>query len=94
MSIKLPKIIAAYVQAQNAHDAKAMLACFSASAVVHDEGEKHSGKKAIGESTRPPKNIRLTSVPPRLKRVIKKPFSPPKYRAHLREVQRNWIFIS
>lgn len=49
MSIKLPKIIAAYVQAQNAHDAKAMLACFSESAVVHDEGEKHSGKKAIGE---------------------------------------------
>src|SRR6266850_817090 len=49
MSIKLPNIIAAYVQAQNAHDAKAMLACFSESAVVHDEGEKHSGKKAIGE---------------------------------------------
>jgi hypothetical protein len=49
MSIKLPKIIAAYVQAQNAHDAKATLACFSENAFVHDEGEDHHGKKAIAE---------------------------------------------
>jgi hypothetical protein len=72
-----------------------MLACFSESAVVHDEGENHSGKKAIGEwIDKSTKNISLTSVPPRLKRVIKKLFSPPKYRAHLREVQWISTFIS
>jgi ketosteroid isomerase-like protein len=49
MSIKLPKIVAAYVQAQNAHDAKSILACFSENALVHDEGEDHRGKKAIAE---------------------------------------------
>jgi len=49
MSIKLPEIIAAYIQAQNAHDAKAILACFSENALAHDEGEDHHGKKAIVE---------------------------------------------
>lgn len=49
MPIKLPKIIAAYIQAQNAHNAKAMLACFSENALVHGEGEDHHGKRAITE---------------------------------------------
>jgi len=49
MSIKLPKIIAAYVRAQNAHDTKAILACFSENALVHDEGKGYYGKKAIGK---------------------------------------------
>jgi ketosteroid isomerase-like protein len=47
MSIKLPEIIKKYVDASNAHDVKSILSCFSEDAVVHDEGKKLRGKKAI-----------------------------------------------
>src|SRR5882757_1248447 len=41
------RIIKKYVAASNKHDVKSILACFADDAVVHDEGEKLSGKKAI-----------------------------------------------
>jgi hypothetical protein len=47
MSIKLPQIINAYVNASNAHDVKAILACFSVTATVHDEGQTLLGKTDI-----------------------------------------------
>jgi ketosteroid isomerase-like protein len=49
MSVKLPRTIAAYLDAYNARDRKAALACFSEDAVVHDEVQDHRGKKALGE---------------------------------------------
>lgn len=47
MPISLPTIIEEYYQAKNRHDTTAMLACFAASAVVHDEGEELRGTDAI-----------------------------------------------
>ena len=47
MTIKLPRVISDYVRASNEHDVPSILACFSSNAVVHDEGEKLHGKKAI-----------------------------------------------
>src|SRR5579872_3990275 len=47
MKINLPRIINDYVSASNAHDVKSILACFSDTATVHDEGQTLSGKKAI-----------------------------------------------
>jgi ketosteroid isomerase-like protein len=47
MSIKLPQIISDYVNASNAHDVNAILACFSGTATVHDEGQTLHGKTAI-----------------------------------------------
>ena len=49
MTIKLPQIIHDYVNASNAHDVKSILACFSETATVHDEGQTLDGKKAIEE---------------------------------------------
>jgi hypothetical protein len=49
MTIQLPKPIATYVDAYNSRDLNAALACFSETAVVHDEGQDHRGRKAIGE---------------------------------------------
>lgn len=47
MSIQLPSVIEEYYQAKNRHDTAAMLACFAADAVVHDEGEELCGTDAI-----------------------------------------------
>jgi ketosteroid isomerase-like protein len=47
MKIKLPEIIEQYVDANNRHDVKSILSCFSDDAVVQDEGEELRGKKAI-----------------------------------------------
>src|SRR5262245_57301021 len=47
MSDRLPSIIATYLEAYNARDRKAALACFSENAVVHDEGQVHRGRQAI-----------------------------------------------
>jgi len=49
MKTKLPKIIEAYIEAKNAHDIKATLACFSEHAVVHDEGKDLHGKPKVKE---------------------------------------------
>ena|SRR5262252_6594149 len=48
MSINLPEIIHKYIEASNAHDVRAILACFSENAVVQDEQETHREKEAIG----------------------------------------------
>lgn len=47
--MELPKIIAAVVTAQNQFDSSAYADCFSETAVVLDEGKKHTGRKAIRE---------------------------------------------
>jgi len=49
MSTKLPKTVAAYVEAYNARNPEAAAACFSEDALVHDEGKDHRGRKAIRE---------------------------------------------
>src|SRR5258706_12916777 len=41
------RTIKKYVAASNKHDVKSIVACFADEAVVHDEGEKLRGKKAI-----------------------------------------------
>jgi ketosteroid isomerase-like protein len=47
MELKLPPIISAYINASNAHDVEAILACFSDQATVRDENETLHGKEAI-----------------------------------------------
>lgn len=47
MTIKLPRIIKDYVDANNKHDVKSILSCFSDDAVVRDEGKELRGKEAI-----------------------------------------------
>lgn len=49
MCIKLPPLIADFVQAKNSHDIEAVAACFADNAVVHDEGQEIRGVKAIRE---------------------------------------------
>jgi hypothetical protein len=46
MTIKLPPIIQKYVEASNQHNARYILACSSADAVVRDAGEMMCGKEA------------------------------------------------
>ena len=47
MTVNLPGVIKAYVDASNKHDVQSILACFSDDALVQDEGETFQGKKAI-----------------------------------------------
>jgi hypothetical protein len=47
MSINPPPIIQRYIDVSNAHDVKAILACFSDDAVVRDENATHRGKIEI-----------------------------------------------
>jgi hypothetical protein len=47
--MNLPKVLADLVTAQNQFDSAAYTNCFSETAVVFDEGKKHTGKKAIEE---------------------------------------------
>jgi hypothetical protein len=44
MIVNLPPIIHKYIDANNAHDVKSILACFSEDAVVRDENASHRGK--------------------------------------------------
>ena len=52
MAINLPAVVAAYFQAENAHDAAAVARCFSVDGEVRDENEVHRGHAAITEWTR------------------------------------------
>jgi hypothetical protein len=45
--MNLHKVIARLIAAQNSHDSLAYVECFSASAIVHDEGKTHKGKAEI-----------------------------------------------
>jgi ketosteroid isomerase-like protein len=47
MTAKLPRLLADYFAATNAHDVAAMSAAFSEDATVHDEGRDHHGLAAI-----------------------------------------------
>jgi hypothetical protein len=49
MAAKLPKTVAAYVEAYNARDREATAVCFLEHALVHDEGKNYQGRKAIGD---------------------------------------------
>ncbi len=49
MKLSLPKIIETYVQASNNGELDTMISCFSRDAVVHDEGETHTGHTDIGD---------------------------------------------
>jgi len=47
MDLKLPEVIADYINASNTHNVTAVLACFSSSATVRDQNQTISGKKLI-----------------------------------------------
>jgi hypothetical protein len=47
MSVPLPQPINDYVNASNAHDVNSILACFSDTSTVQDEGQTLKGKQAI-----------------------------------------------
>ena len=47
MTAKLPRVLAEYFAATNAHDVEAMIAAFTEDAMVHDEGRDHVGVAAI-----------------------------------------------
>jgi hypothetical protein len=47
MTTKLPRVLADYFAATNAHDVGAMIAAFTEDATVHDEGRDHVGVAAI-----------------------------------------------
>lgn len=51
MSIKLPQLIADFIQAKNDHNSDAVIACFANDAIVHDEGQKIRGANAIKKWT-------------------------------------------
>jgi hypothetical protein len=50
--VSLPKTIAAYVAAKNAHDPDAVARAFAAGGIVHDEGKIHRGQAEIAEWAR------------------------------------------
>lgn len=45
--MKLPKIIASYVEAQNANNPEAVVTCFAENATVLDEGKTLTGRESI-----------------------------------------------
>ena len=47
MSLFMPAIVGAYLNAEHHHDSDAVAQCFSADGVVHDEGHAHAGHAAI-----------------------------------------------
>jgi len=47
MTAKLPRVLAEYFAATNAHDVGAMIAAFTEDAMVRDEGRDHVGVAAI-----------------------------------------------
>lgn len=46
--MKLPQAIQAYFEADGGNNCEALLACFTPSAAVQDEGRSHTGHYAIG----------------------------------------------
>ena len=49
MAITLPSAIATYFEADRNGDAAAVANCFTAEAIVRDEGHTYTGRDAIGE---------------------------------------------
>jgi hypothetical protein len=49
MAVELPRLLAHYLSAANAHDVAAMSAAFSMDSIVKDEGREHRGLAAIRE---------------------------------------------
>lgn len=47
MSFTLPSVVHRYIEANNAHDASGISACFAENGVVHDEGEVLQGREAV-----------------------------------------------
>lgn len=47
MTTTLPQVAATYVQATNAHDRAAFIACFTPDAIVDDAGREFRGAEAI-----------------------------------------------
>lgn len=47
--MKLPEIVSELVRTQNNFDSVAYANCFSQTAIVHDDGKTHKGKKEIEE---------------------------------------------
>ncbi|WP_138478385.1 nuclear transport factor 2 family protein [Dyadobacter bucti] len=45
--MNLPKVVSDLIETQNSFDSVAYADCFSETAVVFDEGQKHNGKKEI-----------------------------------------------
>jgi len=45
--MNLPTVMTALIEAQNSFDSAAYAACFSADAIVFDEGKTHHGREAI-----------------------------------------------
>lgn len=45
--MELPKVVALFIETQNNYDSKAYTECFTESAIVHDEGQIHTGKEKI-----------------------------------------------
>ena len=45
--MELPQLVAQFVKTQNTYDSKAYTECFTETAIVHDEGKTHTGKKEI-----------------------------------------------
>ena len=45
--MELPQLIAQFVETQNTYDSEAYTECFTETAIVHDEGRTHTGKKEI-----------------------------------------------
>ena len=46
---ELPKVIANYIDAQNAFDVNTLVSTFTTNAIVFDEGRLHKGQQAIKE---------------------------------------------
>jgi len=62
--VSLPKPVADYVVAKNAHDPDAVARAFVAGGVVHDEGKVHRGQSEIVEWARDAMNrYRMTMTP-------------------------------
>ncbi len=64
MAINLPAVVAAYFQAENAHDAAAVAQCFSADGEVRDEHHVHRGHAAISEWKRAASDKYAATVAP------------------------------
>ncbi|GAA4324014.1 nuclear transport factor 2 family protein [Mucilaginibacter gynuensis] len=45
--MELPQLVARFVETQNTYDSQAYTACFTETAIVHDEGRIHTGKEEI-----------------------------------------------
>lgn len=68
----LPNVIASLVAAQNTFDSQAYAACFTETAIVHDEGKTHTGRAEIQQwiahanqayqSTMQPKSYEVTAT--------------------------------